>query len=158
MDRKDENEKEELEMKSVELILTSPYSYEDALERAIHAAQETGAELHVTYVIDPEAMGAMVYELGEYGWLGPGSQQRLRDSMTEGYRSVAHDVIAAIEQNGQNRGLSLKAQIVEQPINAYLQSLLSKPDQTILVSGKQSVRMTVAPLLDQIEFIVESEW
>lgn len=144
-------------MKSVELILTSPYSYEDALDRALQAAQEAET-LRVTYVIDPEAMGAMVYELGEYGWLGPGSQQRLRESMMEGYRDVARDVIAAIEQVGQSKGVSLETKIVEQPIQTYLQSLLSQPDQTILLSGKQSVRVAVAPLLDQIEFIVESEW
>jgi hypothetical protein len=145
-------------MKSVELVLTSPYSYEVALDRAIQAAQRAGVTLQVAYVIDPDAMGAMVYELGEQGWLGPGSQQRLRDSMMEGYRDMAQDVIVAIQQIGQIRGISLEAKVVEQPINAYLQSLLAQPGQTILVSGKQSLQVAVAPLLDQIEFIVESEW
>lgn len=59
------------------LILTNPYAYKHALNRALETAQHLEASLNVVFVIDPNAVSEMVNELRQDGWLITGSLQSL---------------------------------------------------------------------------------
>lgn len=137
-------------MKVVYLVLTSPYDYDQALARAVAEAQESGAKLRVVFLIDPDAITTTVHDMGESGWLGLGSQQRLRESILQGYRSLAEDVLRDIQAKSIP---NLETSALESNGHLFLQEKLQEDGAYLIVCGDDSLKTRLMPYLKQIEFI-----
>ncbi len=125
------------------LILTNPYAYEKALNLAIERAVQTSDECKVVFVIDPDALDNLVRELGEKGWLGLGSQRTLHDSMLEGYRALAADILEEVRRLCAAAHISVVTEVKEAPLPAYLRIITERDNQPILVSGSKDLAETM---------------
>jgi len=125
------------------LILTNPYAYEKALNLAIERAAQKPDELKVVFVIDPDALDNLVRELGEKGWLGLGSQRTLHDSMLEGYRALAADILEDVRRLCAAAHISVVTEVKEAPLVAYIRIIIERDNQPILVSGSQYLATTM---------------
>jgi hypothetical protein len=143
-------------MTRVWLILTNPYAYEQALKIATDRTGETGSILNAVFVIDPDAIGNLVRDLCETGWLGLESRRTLYDSMLEGYRALASDVIEDVQHQGSQENLVVEAAIQEGSLKNYLISLLSQGTSQIIVSASRSVEFPGKDIVKHLEWIEEN--
>ena len=140
-------------MDNIWLILTNPYSYDRPLERFFEQAQSETAVLNVAFAIDPAAMGEMVDDLGNTGWLSSASLRSLQASLLEGYRALASDVLEEVGDRASEAGLTLETKVVEQSIASYIRSLIDLGATRIIVGGSKSLALSLGELLQKIEWI-----
>lgn len=140
-------------MDSIWLILTNPYSYDRPLEYFFDQAQLKTAVLKVVFAIDPTAMGEMVDDLGDTGWLSTASLRSLQASLLEGYRALASDVLEEVGDRSRELGLTLETQVVEQSVASYIRSLINLGATQIIVGGSKSLAVNLGELLQKIEWI-----
>lgn len=95
------------------LVLANPYDYVPVAEKAISAARAAESGLLVVFYISPTRLRRTVEELGEKGWLGPGSLRQLGDSMLEGYRALAEDVLKAVAERAEAVGVGTQVRTYE---------------------------------------------
>jgi hypothetical protein len=108
------------------------------------------------FVIDPDAIGNLVRDLCETGWLGLESRRTLYDSMLEGYRALASDVIEDVQHQGSQENLVVEAAIQEGSLKNYLISLLSQGTSQIIVSASRSVEFPGKDIVKHLEWIEEN--
>ncbi|MDC0835315.1 hypothetical protein POG22_20275 [Geitlerinema sp. CS-897] len=120
-------------------MLTSPYAYDRALAFAVERAQNANVLLNVVFLIDPNAIDAMVRDLGEKGWLGGGSQQTLFESMLEGYGALATDTIETVHRRLADASVSLKTSIRQASLETLLEELLREKPRRVIVSASKSM-------------------
>jgi hypothetical protein len=142
-------------MASLVLILTNPYSYETALNRALAAAREGQIQLKVVFAIDPNAVDELMRDLGENGWLGIGSRRSLQASMLEGYRALAADILQEVEQLCGDREIVVETEVKEAPLSVYLQSLVQQGSERIWVSASKDLSPLVEKIPRPVEWILE---
>ncbi|MBK4731759.1 hypothetical protein JJD41_18075 [Oxynema sp. CENA135] len=137
------------------LILTNPYSYETALNRALASAREGRLQLKVVFAIDPNAVDELMRDLGENGWLGIGSRRSLQASMLEGYRALAADILQEVEQLCVDRAIAVNTEVKEAPLSVYLQSLVQQGSDCIWVSASKDLSPLVEKIPRPVEWILE---
>lgn len=141
-------------MTNVWLVLTNPYAYEKALERAIAEAEHLRTGLKVVFLISPDAVSEMVRELADRGWLGAESLRTLQTSMLEGYRALAGDVIEEVRRKAQVELTSTG--VVEEPsLERYIRSLLDQQESKLIISGSKLPIAEMESLLESVEWIEE---
>lgn len=142
-------------MTQVWLVLTSPYAYDRAMQRAGAIARLANVPLHAVFFIEKNAVGTMVKELSDTGWLGPGSLRRLQSSMSEGYRALAGDVLKRVQRKLESVDV-ISEGIVEEPSLAdYLERLLQQGAIQAIVSGAKPVELEDKNLSERVEWIEE---
>ena len=142
-------------MAGVLLVLTNPYAYHKAVSWAIEQARETNTGLMAVFAIDPDAIAAMVRELGEKGWLGQGPRRDLEASMLEGYRALAADILEDVLSLCAAAGVSVETEVKEAPLMAYLETLLKQETRIVCVSSSESVAPTMSEIAAGVKWIEE---
>jgi len=93
------------------IVITEPYEYEDLVRQV--ANKEAGAEWFVVYFISLPQIQNAVEELGNQGWLGGSSLRSLFDSLLEGYRVLANEVLQGARQILHQAGGTSNALVIE---------------------------------------------
>lgn len=124
------------------LVLTSPYAYGRALKRALEIAKEEQTSLCAVFLIDPAEVRRLVEDLGEKGWLGPGSVRALEEAMRAGYRALAEDVLAEVRRQAEAQGIAVEAEVMEGDLVQHVHALARKGFRKLIVGGR--------PLADQL--------
>ncbi len=137
------------------LILTNPYAYKHALNRALETAQRLDASLNVVFVIEPNAVTKMVNELTEDGWLITGSLQNLQAELMAGYRVLARDVLNQVQGRVSQVGFTIETAIEEASLSSYIQDCLSQQNSLLIVNVSKSRTADLEPFLRRVEWIEE---
>jgi len=137
------------------LVLTNPYAYDRALERAVRTAKKGDVPLNVTFVIDPQALDELMVDLGEKGWLGMASRRTLRDSMIEGYRALAEDTLELVKERGDRAEIPLVAALEEVPLETYLDRILNAGADPVIVSASRAVRHANKDFAGRVQWVEE---
>ncbi|BBL81904.1 hypothetical protein TthAA37_07280 [Thermus thermophilus] len=132
------------------LVLTNPYAYGHGLARALNVAQEGQAPLRVVFFIDLPGIRDLVEDLGEKGWLGPGSVRTLEEAMRAGYRALAEDVLTEIQRRTQEAGVPAEFLVEEGDLVRYVHTLVHQGGCKVLISGGR-------PLSDRLQGILGIE-
>lgn len=106
------------------LVITEPYGYERLIRRA--AEDVSSKEWLIVYFLRPSRLQDTVRELGDQGWLGPGSLRPLLDSLMEGYRALADEVLQAAAHYAQEANARVRTTVVEGELEALAQTLRGK--------------------------------
>ena len=101
------------------LVITEPYGYERLIQRA--AEDAPSKEWLIIYFLRPSRLRDTVKELGDQGWLGPGSLRRLQDSLMEGYRALVDEVLQTAARHAQKAGARARTAVVEGELEALTQ-------------------------------------
>ncbi|RMF20368.1 MAG: hypothetical protein D6756_14355 [Cyanobacteria bacterium J083] len=140
---------------SVWLIITNPYSYDEAMEKAINLAKAKATKLKVVFFICDNSLGEMMHELGQMGWLGAGSFRNLQSSMFQGYRALAGDVLARVKRKAKDVELEIVG-VVEQPsLQDYIEKILQTKPLRIIIAGSRLFNPKLRGLPDKVEYIEE---
>jgi len=137
------------------LLLTNPYAYQGALQKAIAIAEAATTKLQVVFVLDPEAMNLMMQELAENGWLGPGSLRLLENSLMGGYQMLAGDVLEDVAQELSTTDLTYEVTLKEASLQPFVQGLLAQKIETVLISSSHSLLPGLEHLAHQVTWIQE---
>jgi hypothetical protein len=137
------------------LILTNPYAYETAVDKALAQAQQTHSPLKVVFAIDPEDLDTLMRDLGESGWLGIGSRRSLQESMLGGYRALAADILESVESQCAEAGIPVETQVEEVRLQPYLQSWIDRGVEKIMVNGSHSLTPIMEKMSPSVEWIPE---
>jgi len=140
-------------MKTVWLVLASPYDYDPAMWRSRDLAQALSAQLRVVFFIEKNAASNIMQELGEMEWLGPSSLRSLQNCMLEGYRALADDVLDRVRRKVTQVEVVLEGVVEEVSLADYVTRLLPKEEtQTIVVSGSKPLDLEVSEGIEKIEW------
>lgn len=142
-------------MANLWLILTNPYSYDQALETAVNRAQNSGGELKAVFVIDPHSIDHLVRDLGEQGWLGLSSRRNLQESMLAGYHALAMDVLAEVSQEAIATGIVVTTTVEETTLKEYLDNLSKQENLELIVSISPELSSLQQDMIAQVEWIQE---
>ncbi|WP_254566228.1 hypothetical protein [Oscillatoria sp. HE19RPO] len=142
-------------MAEILLVLTNPYGYEKALNLAFEEAKQADSLFRVTFIIDPEALDDLMRDLGENGWLGIGSRRSLQNSMMEGYRALATDILEQVTLRAVSMGIAVKTEVNEEGIRSYLSGLATPGPEKIFVSGSHALGPLIQTLDCPLEWIPE---
>lgn len=142
-------------MANLWLILTNPYSYNQALERALHGIEQSGGELKVVFVIDPQSVDHLVRDLGEQGWLGLSSRRNLQESMLAGYRALAADVLEDVSEAAGAAEVSITTAVEEIALKEYLQTLNNQENLELIVSISPELSSESQEPMARVEWVQE---
>ncbi|MDY6781071.1 MAG: hypothetical protein SW833_00685 [Cyanobacteriota bacterium] len=140
-------------MTDIWLVLTSPYAYERALRRANNVAKRRNAKLHTVFFIERDAASEMVRELSTTGWLGPGSLRNLQTSISEGYRSLADDVLERVQRKAKSVAVVCEGVLEEPSLAVYLDRLLQQGVTRLIISGSKPLELATQSSTAKIEWI-----
>ncbi|MEC4983989.1 MAG: hypothetical protein SAJ37_00985 [Oscillatoria sp. PMC 1068.18] len=130
------------------LILTNPYAYEKAVERAVTLAQKNNLQIRVVFLITQQWLDKTVSELSETGWLSSASLRSLEISMQEGYRALAADVLEEVERQTKTNQVEVIVEgVVEAPsLEQYLNLAIKQGgEQLIIGSPQQTTKLKRSP-------------
>ncbi|NEP06893.1 MULTISPECIES: hypothetical protein [Okeania] len=139
------------------LVVANPYAYDKAMWKGISEAQQNQAKLRVVFFINNNSINDVIGELGQTGWLGSNPLHKLQDSMLEGYRALASDVLKRVKRKAKEKEVELDIQeVIERPsLEEYLFELVEQDAIKIIVAGPQLLTTRVANLPSIAEYIEE---
>lgn len=136
--------------KQIYLIILNPYAYDDAMYQAQAIATEADATLNVVFFISEKAVCRMMNNLGENGWLSTSAIRSLQNSMLEGYRGLADDVLERVQRKLKDTELNILP-VNEQPtVEPYLHRLVAEGAEKIIVAGSNDVQLKRDILPEQV--------
>ncbi|MEC4893035.1 MAG: hypothetical protein SAL07_12650 [Oscillatoria sp. PMC 1051.18] len=134
------------------LILTNPYAYEKAVERAVTVAQKNNLQILVVFLITQEWLEKTVCELSEMGWLGSASLRSLEISMQEGYRALAADVLKEVERQANQVDVIVKGVVEAPSLDRYLDLAIAQGAERLIIgSPQQTTKLNRLP--DSLEWV-----
>ncbi len=137
------------------LVILNPYAYDNAMRQAEAIAKEAQVPLNVVFFISETAVCKMMHELGETGWLSAASIRSLQQSMLEGYRGLAEDVINRVKRKLSSIELHIES-VMEQPtVEPYLHRLVAEGADQIVVAGSASLMPKLDILPQQVIYVSE---
>ncbi|MDY7012320.1 MAG: hypothetical protein SVX43_01760 [Cyanobacteriota bacterium] len=140
-------------MTDIWLVLTSPYAYDRAMQRANGVAKRRNALLHVVFFIEREATSEMVRELSDTGWLGPGPLENLQTSLSKGYRSLADDVLERVQRKVRAATVICEGVVEEPSLVDYLERLLQQGVTRLIIGGVKPLELPSQNSTAKIEWI-----
>jgi len=143
---------------SIWLVVANPYAYDKAMWKAVSEAQKHQSNLRVVFFINNNSVHDVIGELGQTGWLGSNPLHRLQDSMLEGYRALANDVLKRVKRKAQEKGVELEIEeVIERPkIEKYLVEVVAEGATKIVVAGPQLLTAKIGKLPNIAEYIEEN--
>ncbi|MBO1346815.1 MAG: hypothetical protein EBE86_005175 [Hormoscilla sp. GUM202] len=138
---------------NVWLAIANPYAYDKAMWRAISEAQQRQTELVVVYFISTQAMGTMIHDLAEVGFIGHSSLRNLQSSMLAGYRGLADDVLKRVQRKAEGVDLKIEGVVEEPSLFDYILRIVKQDPVKIVIAGSNLNSLT--PRLDNLPEIVE---
>jgi len=143
---------------SIWLVLANPYSYDQAMWKAVSEAQKHQSKLRVVFFINNSSVHDVIGELGQTGWLGSNPLHKLQNSMLEGYRALAGDVLQRVKRKTAEKGVELETQeVIERPdLEKYLSELVEQDAAKIIIAGPQLLTTKVGNLPSIAEYIEEN--
>ncbi len=137
-------------MKKIYLVILNPYAYDDAMYKAEAIAKRTNSPLNIVFFISEQSVCTMMNDLGENGWLSAASIRSLQNSMLEGYRGLAEDVLERVQRKLSNLELNVLP-VYEQPtVEPYLHRLVAEGAKKIVVAGSSNVQLKREMLPKQV--------
>ena len=137
---------------SVWLAIANPYGYDLAMDKAISEAKKGETSLHVVFFICRDSMGNIMHDLGEMGWLGAGSFRSLQNSMLEGYRCLADDVIARVKRKAKSVDLVVEGVVEKPSLKQYVDEILDRKAEKIIIAGSRSLNLKPEIFPDCVEY------
>ena len=139
------------------LVIANPYAYDRAMWKAISEAQKAQTKLTVVFFINNNSINDVIGELGQSGWLGSSPLHKLQNSMFEGYRSLASDVLKRVERKAKEKQVELENQkVVEKPsLEKYIFEVVEQGATKIFIAGPQLLTTKVGDLPSIAEYIEE---
>ncbi|MEB3340064.1 hypothetical protein [Okeania sp.] len=143
---------------SIWLVVANPYAYDKAMWKAVSEAQQNENNLRVVFFINNNSVHDVIGELGQTGWLGSNPLHKLQDSMLDGYRALANDVLKRVKRKAQEKGVELEIEeVIERPkIEKYLFELVEEGAIKIVVAGPQLLTAKIGKLPNIAEYIEEN--
>ncbi|AFY36631.1 hypothetical protein Lepto7376_0186 [[Leptolyngbya] sp. PCC 7376] len=137
-------------MKKIYLVILNPYAYDGAMYKAEAIAKEASVPLNVVFFISEKSVCRMMNNLGENGWLSAASIRSLQNSMLEGYRGLADDVLDRVQRKLIDLELNILP-VNEQPtVEPYLHRLVAEGAEQIIVAGSSDVQLKQDILPEQV--------
>ncbi len=142
---------------SIWLVVANPYAYDKAMWKAVSEVQEHQTKLRVVFFINNNSVHDVIGELGQSGWLGSNPLHKLQNSMLEGYRALAGDVLKRVKRKAKEKDVELEIQeVIERPtIEKYLFELVEEGATKIVVAGPQLLTAKIGELPNIAEYIEE---
>ncbi len=137
---------------NVWLAIANPYGYDRAMNRAITEAKQNQTSLHVVFFICCNSMGNIMHDLGEMGWLGASSFRALQNSMLEGYRSLADDVIERVKRKAEGLNLIVEGVVEKPSLECYVEEILKGGAEKVIVAGSRSLNLKREIFPDSVEY------
>ncbi|MDJ0556953.1 MAG: hypothetical protein QNJ68_21405 [Microcoleaceae cyanobacterium MO_207.B10] len=139
------------------LAIANPYAYDKAMWKAISEAQQAQTKLKVVFFINDNSVNDVIGELGQSGWLGSNPLHLLQNSMLEGYRSLATDVLKRVERKAKEKQVELENQkVVEKSsLEKYIFEIVEEGATKIFVAGPQLLTTKIGDLPSIAEYIEE---
>jgi len=138
---------------NVWLAIANPYAYDRAMWRGISEAQQRQTQLVVVHFIDTQAMGTMIHDLAEVGFIGHSSLRNLQSSMLAGYRRLASDVLKRVQRKAEGIDLQIKGVVEEPSLFNYILQIAKQEPAKIVIAGSNLNSLTAS--LDNLPEIVE---
>ena len=137
-------------MKKIYLVILNPYAYDDAMYQAQAIATKADAPLNVVFFISEKAVCSMMNNLGENGWLSTSAIRSLQNSMLEGYRGLADDVLQRVERKLEDTKVNILP-VKERPtVEPYLHRLVAEGAEQVIVAGSKDVQLKRDILPEQV--------
>ena len=142
---------------SIWLVVANPYAYDQAMWKAVSEAQQNQTKLSVVFFINNNSIHDVIGELGQSGWLGSNPLHKLQNSMLEGYRSLAGDVLKRVKRKAKEKEVELETQeVIERPtIEEYLFELVEEGATKIVIAGPQLLTAKIGELPNIAEYLEE---
>ena len=142
---------------SIWLVIANPYAYDKAMWKAVLETQEHQSKLRVVFFINSSSIHDVIGELGQSGWLGSNPLHKLQNSMLEGYRALAGDVLKRVKRKAKEKDIELESQeIIERPlIEKFLFELVEEGATKIVIAGPQLLTAKMGELPYIAEYIEE---
>ena len=142
---------------SIWLVIANPYAYDKAMWKAVLETQEHQSKLRVVFFINKNSIHDVIGELGQSGWLGSNPLHKLQNSMLEGYRALAGDVLKRVKRKAKEKDIELESQeIIERPlIEKFLFELVEEGATKIVIAGPQLLTAKMGELPHIAEYIEE---
>lgn len=142
---------------NVWLAIANPYAYDEAMWRAISEAQERQTQLVVVYFIGTQAMGNMMHDLAQVGFIGHSSLRNLQSSMLAGYRGLADDVLKRVQRKAKGTRLQIEGVVEEPSLSTYIRQIAKQDPAKIVIAGSNlnSLRRELDKLPEIVEYIEE---
>ena len=142
---------------SIWLVIANPYAYDKAMWKAVLETQEHQSKLRVVFFINSNSIHDVIGELGQSGWLGSNPLHKLQNSMLEGYRALAGDVLKRVKRKAKEKNIELESQeIIERPlIEKFLFELVEEGATKIVIAGPQLLTAKMGELPHIAEYIEE---
>ncbi|NET43559.1 hypothetical protein [Okeania sp. SIO2B3] len=139
------------------LVVANPYAYDKAMGKGISEAQQNQAKLRVVFFINNNSINDVIGELGQTGWLGSNPLHKLQNSMLDGYRALANDVLKRVKRKAKEKEVELDIQeVIERPsLEEYLFELVEEDAIKIIVAGPQLLTAKIGHLPSIAEYIEE---
>ena len=142
---------------SIWLVIANPYAYDKAMWKAVLETQEHQSKLRVVFFINKNSIHDVIGELGQSGWLGSNPLHKLQNSMLEGYRALAGDVLKRVKRKAKEKDIELESEeIIERPlIEKFLFELVEEGATKIVIAGPQLLTAKMGELPHIAEYIEE---
>ena len=142
---------------SIWLVIANPYAYDKAMWKAVLETQEHQSKLRVVFFINSSSIHDVIGELGQSGWLGSNPLHKLQNSMLEGYRALAGDVLKRVKRKAKEKDIELESQeIIERPlIEKFLFEIVEEGATKIVIAGPQLLTAKMGELPNIAEYIEE---
>ena len=142
---------------SIWLVIANPYAYDKAMWKAVLETQEHQSKLRVVFFINSNSIHDVIGELGQSGWLGSNPLHKLQNSMLEGYRALAGDVLKRVKRKAKEKNIELESEeIIERPlIEKFLFELVEEGATKIVIAGPQLLTAKMGELPHIAEYIEE---
>ena len=142
---------------SIWLVVANPYAYDKAMWKAVSEAQQHQMKLRVVFFINNNSIHDVIGELGQSGWLGSNPLHKLQNSMLDGYRALAGDVLKRVKRKAKEKEVELETQeVIERPtIEEYVFELVEEGATKIVMAGPQLLTAKIGELPNIAEYIEE---
>ncbi len=125
--------------------------------KAVLEAQQRQTKLRVVFFINNNSIHDVIGELGQTGWLGSNPLHKLQNSMLEGYRALAGDVLKRVKRKAKEKEVELETEgVAERPsLEEYMIELVGQGATKIIIAGPQLLTTKIGDLPSIAEYIEE---
>ncbi|WP_202219860.1 hypothetical protein [Okeania sp. KiyG1] len=126
------------------------------MERNFRSSTKS-SQIESCVFINNNSINDVIGELGQTGWLGSNPLHKLQNSMLDGYRALANDVLKRVKRKAKEKEVKLDIQeVIERPsLEEYLFELVEEDAIKIIVAGPQLLTAKIGNLPSIAEYLEE---